>query len=363
MGKRPEGVTEYTWGARKSRKKIILISSAAVVVVAAAVAGFLFFSKGEKPPTNSTNASLGPNMTAGQYLPRKIDGVMAIVDKSNVFPVAIMIENLVSARPQAGLGDANVVYEALAEGGITRFMAIFASGADIKKIGPVRSARPYYLDWAKEYGALYVHIGGSPQAIADIKAKGVFDLNQFYHSPNFYRDSARPAPHNLYTTTRLLAFALRDLKASDTGSYDSWTFKDPENTASLPTDQKTIEIDFSSFSYKVDYTFDREKNIYLRNQAGAPHLDADGKQITARNVIVQYTKTSLADSTGRLTMVTTGEGRALFFRDGSVIQGSWKKDQSGSRTRYVDASGNDIQLNRGTTWVEIVPDDRQVVYK
>ncbi|MFA6908482.1 MAG: DUF3048 domain-containing protein [Patescibacteria group bacterium] len=357
---RPNGVTEYTWGAKRSRKKILLIVSTCLIIIAAGVGGFLYFSKGEDPVSATTGNS---NTAPGQAtVARVIDGVSIPQDRANLFPVGVMIENLVSARPQSGLGDANVVYEALAEGGITRFLALFATGYEVPKIGPVRSARSYYLDWALEYGALYAHIGGSPQALTDIKTKKVFDLNQFAYSQYFWRDTERQRPHNLYTSSAKLALAVRDRKAPEQGNFSSWAFKAEAALASRPAEAKSVEIDFSSFSYKVIYDYNREKNAYMRNQAGQPHVDSEGKQISAKNVIVQYTKATLADGDGRLAMTTVGEGKAIIFRDGVAVQGTWKKTSPEGRTQYLDSSGKPVELIPGTIWVEIVPTDREIVY-
>ena len=139
-----------------------------------------------------------------------------------------MIENMVTSRPQSGLDRANLVYEALAEGGITRFLAVFASGEEIEKIGPVRSARTYYLDWAKELSAAYIHVGGSPEALRLIPQYDILDLNQFYNSPNFWRAKERAAPHNLYTSSELLARAVVSKKWGPTGSFESWELKNKE---------------------------------------------------------------------------------------------------------------------------------------
>lgn len=359
MAKRSNGVKDYTWGAKRSKKKVILIAVSVLIVVGAAVGGFLYFSREE---VSNENGLSGPSMSEADLQMRVIDGVKVPAPRANLFPVAVMIENLVSSRPPSGLVDANVVYEALAEGGITRFMAIYASGYEIDKIGPVRSARPYYLDWAKEYGALYAHIGGSQQALSDIRTYEIFDLNQFFNAQYFWRDNERERPHNLYTSSQNLSLALRDLDAPAAGEYEGWTFKADAEPSSLPTGEKSIEIDFSSFNYKVNYTFDRTKNHYLRNMAGEPHLDTDGRQIVAKNVVVQYVQTSLADGEGRLAMKAVGEGEAVIFRDGEAIEGTWKKESKESRTQYLDSAGEPIELNAGTIWIEIVPSDRNIIY-
>lgn len=290
-----------------------------------------------------------------------IDGVYVPSGQANYYPVAVMVENLVSARPLSGLAKANLVYEALAEGGITRFMVVYAGGLNVPEIGPVRSARSYYLDWAKELNAMYAHIGGSPQALTQIPQYQIFDLNQFHNSAYFWRSKDRPGPHNLYTSSTLLAYALRDKKAASQGDFQPWQYKDDVALDSRPTEAKNIIIDFSSFNYKVEYKYNRESNDYKRYQADQPQLDKDGSEVKAKNVIVQYVKTSLIDKE-RLGMETIGEGDSVVFVDGQAIKGKWKKPTREDRTRFYNDDNQEIQLNAGTTWVEIVPSDRSVVY-
>ncbi|HCJ52103.1 MAG: hypothetical protein A2898_04835 [Candidatus Kerfeldbacteria bacterium RIFCSPLOWO2_01_FULL_48_11] len=355
MPNRTNGVKEYTWGAKRSKGKLIAVL-AIVLIAGATVAGFLFFSREEK--------SAGPtvNVNGEEMIARKIDGVLVPVQRSNLFPVGVMIENLVSSRPPSGLSEANVVYEALAEGGITRFLALYASGYEIPKIGPIRSARLYYLDWVQEYGALYAHVGGSPEALQQIAAREIFDFNQFFNSQYFWRDTDRSAPHNVYTSSEKLTFALRDLEAQSEGGYDSWAFKEDAPQSSRPVEGKTIEIDFSSINYRVSYQYDLTENTYIRSLGGKLHVDSDDRQVKAKNVIVQFVETSLSDGEGRLSMKTTGEGRVLVFRDGAVIEGTWRKDSSDARTEFFDSTNTAIELNAGTIWVEVVPSDREVTY-
>ncbi len=345
----------------KKNKKIVIPVGITVLVAIVVIIGLVVFG-GEKTVTNQNGnvSNLNNSNTNKAQLPRMIDGKMIPSGWENKFPVAVMIENMVTSRPQSGLDRANLVYEALAEGGITRFLAVFASGEEIEKIGPVRSARTYYLDWAKELSAAYIHVGGSPEALRLIPQYDILDLNQFYNSPNFWRAKERAAPHNLYTSSELLARAVVSKKWGPTGSFESWEYKNKEHPSETT---KTLTLNFSSYSYQVEYKYDPETNDYVRYQAGAEHVMENDAVIRTKNVVVQFTKTRLADDENRLAIETIGEGNAKMYFDGNEIVGTWKKPTRESRTRYYDSSGKEIEFNRGTTWVEVLPTDRSVTYQ
>jgi len=357
MSKFSDQLKNWLWGMKKNKKAVITVVIV-VVVIGVAVAGYLVFRSDEQVTISNTAA-----VDSTKQVHRVIDGVMVPISRANFYPVAIQIENLITVRPQAGLASANLVYEALAEGGITRFLAIFASGDQIDKIGPVRSARPYFLDWTAEYEAVYAHCGGSPQALIDINTYNVLSINQIGGDHGYYwRDDTRLAPHNLYSSSELLARALRDKEADEEGDYDSWLFKEEEALSSRPTEAKTITIDFSTYSYEVEYVYDRQQNVYLRSQAGEAHLDEiSEKQIAPKNIVVQYVETRLADES-RLSMATIGEGEALVFFDGKAQEATWKKDDRQDRTKFYDLNDKEIRFNAGTTWIEVVPTDRTVEY-
>lgn len=350
------------WAFKHSRKAKIAVLAVLLIGVATS-AGYVLFAGGKAPEGPSPTIVNQPERNAR----RIIDGVRVPLAQANFFPVGVVIENLVSARPQAGLDRANLVYEALAEGGITRFLAIYASGEEIEKIGPVRSARSYFLDWAKELDLLYVHVGGSPDALRNITAYQVKDLNQFFNSGYFWRDQERlkkgiPSEHTLYTSSELMARALRDTKAPLIGDYEGWSFVDDPPLADRPSEEKKVTINFSTFRYKVDYLYDRQTNTYERRQGEEPHLMENGTGIRVKNIAVQYVPTRLADAEGRLSMTTIGEGPAVVFRNGEVMNATWKKSSRDDRTMFFDDDGRELIFVSGTTWIEIVPDDREVIY-
>lgn len=301
---------------------------------------------------------------------RRIDGVIVdSPDKANFWPYAVMIENLRSVRPQSGLSQAAVVYEALAEGGSTRFLAVFDPSEIVPEIMPVRSARPYYIEWASEYNALYAHAGGSPKALTVIWENPDFkDLEALSRDAKyFWRDATKPAPHNLVTSSEKMNFALYDKELIDTKTqYQSWKFKDDATLEERGQDGKKLEFNFSyGTTYLVGFTYNQERNYYLRENANEPHLDKNtGEQIAVKNVIVQLVEEPVLNGgAGRLDIFVGGEGKAWVLRDGEIIEGIWKKGSRIDRTLFYDMEGNELEFNRGNTWIHIITKTQDVTYE
>ncbi len=279
-------------------------------------------------------------------------------------PFAVVIENHPDARPQSGLSEADLVYEALAEGGITRFLAIFQS-QDVKSIGPVRSARTYFNDWAQEWGAVYVHVGGNIDALnlLDAGVAGISNADQYYNGDYFTRITTRPAPHNVYTSIDKLKALSASHSFSIAKSYTDYIFKD-DAPAQTP-DASKITIDFSMPSFMVQWVYDSSTNTYKRYIAGSAALDNGNKQyIFAKNLIVQRVtaqESHPGDPKLALLMGTHTGGEADVYQDGTVVHGTWK--YLNGKTRYYDSSGKEIALNRGQIWIDVVPPDRTVSAK
>ncbi len=299
---------------------------------------------------------------------RRIDGVYVDKDKADFWPYAVTIENLYSVRPQSGLSQASIVYEALAEGGSTRFVAIFDPSEIIPEIMPVRSARPYYIEWVSEYNALYAHAGGSPKALTVIwENSDFYDLEALSRDAvYFWRDTTKYSPHNLVTSSEKMNYALRDKELGDRqASFDSWTFKDEAELDARGDDGKKLTFNFSYGStYKVDYVYNRENNNYLRFNADEPHLDKNSaEQISVKNVIIQLVEEPvLSGGAGRLDIFVGGEGKGWLFIDGDAIEGTWKKESRTDRTWFYDLDGNEIEFNRGNTWVHVITKTQDVTY-
>lgn len=320
-------------------------------------------------------------------------------------PLAAMIENHADCRPQSGLSRADVVYEAVAEGGITRFLAIFYCGAvggwaKPYDIGPVRSARTYFLDWASEYGdyPLYLHVGGAgkcddPTVYNEAKAlcqieqygwkdKGSWsDLDQFslpYQA--CHREMTRTG-HEVATEHTMFCdsanvweiAANRGLtnETAKTGeewdkNFRSWLFKEEAELGERgePTSPITIYFWSNQPQYDVVWEYNRESNLYKRANGGQEHIDfLTGQPLTAKVVVVQFAKeTTGVDEHKHLLYKTVGEGEALVFQDGKAIQATWEKPSRTSRTIFSDKSGREIRFNRGQIWIEIVPAGNKITY-
>jgi hypothetical protein len=288
--------------------------------------------------------------------PRKLDGVCVEEEKDNLPVYGVMIENSLDAWPQIAVAKANLVYEAIAEGGITRFLVLFDSSQQIAKIGPVRSARTYFLEWAQEYGAVHAHIGGSPEALELAKKRPIYDLDEFFNAATFWRGKDRAAPHNVYTSTDLLNKTVVNKKWEIKPDYQSWQFKS-EAPVDTRGENKTVMIDFESYYYSVKWQYNKEDNDYTRYQAGEVHKDADGSIIKAKNIAVMYSTSYVivGDDKGRRFTQTVGSGKAFVLQDGQMIKGTWKREKLSERTRFYDEKNEEVSFNRGTTWVEVLP--------
>lgn len=274
-------------------------------------------------------------------------------------PLAIMVENQIDSRPQSGLDRADVVYEAVVEAGITRFMAVYANN-DAEVVGPVRSCRHYYVYWASEYNAIYVHCGASPQGYAALDATGLTSLDDYVGTGSFWRSNDRYAPHNLYTGTEQLRNTTTDQGAGWLGGLRFGLYD------AITQDQATTEIKIvHPDDYTIVYTYSDQDKVYLRHMEGYPHVDAySGQQYNPKNVIVQFVEVwrIAGDPEVRVDMALTGQGEAYAFVGGQAIKGSWFKDSLTAPTRYLDEQGNDIVLNPGQTWIQVVPDGGTISY-
>ena len=375
-------------------KKLLYIVIGLILYIISTVSTYAFFSSGAKQqvaqqatvaqPTKSADGSL--SFGAGpKTQPCPLNGVLYTQAQEKWWeghrPLAVMIENEIDARPQSGISFADVTYEAIAEAGITRTMNVFYC-QDAGIIGPVRSARTYFLDYASEYGnyPLYAHVGGANTPgpadalgqIDDYGWGGYNDMNQFAIGfPVYQRDESRQGhpvatEHTMYSTTTKLwdyAKANRNLTNVDkTGQawdtdFVKYSFKN-DAPASSPT-ASSITVPFTGDSdYVVQWTYDKATNAYVRDNGGMPHIDRDtNKQLSVKDIIVLFETRQSADDGYENDLHnlygTIGSGKAEIFMDGTEIRGTWKKTSRTARTQIFDASGNEVQFDRGHMWFEI----------
>ncbi|MEA3450053.1 MAG: DUF3048 domain-containing protein [Patescibacteria group bacterium] len=303
---------------------------------------------------------LGLKDDEANLVSRHIDGVLVQAGEENYYPLGIMIDNHIDARPCLGLSGANLVIEAEAEGSITRYLAFFADNKELAKIGPIRSARPYFIDYARELSALYAHVGGSPEALALMKKDNVLHINEFYNGDYFWRADNNFAPHNVYISSANL-YKYLEKKNLKQGKFFPWIYKDD-----LSKDKRaatsSIKIKFGDEAYNVAWEYDYANNSYLRYLAGEIHREADNQVISAKNVAVVKVKGEIIDELMRLELNTIGTGTAIVCLDGECSEGTWKKNSSTARIRFYNKDNNEFNFNRGTTWIEIVRNGKEIIY-
>lgn len=271
----------------------------------------------------------------------------------------IMIENSPAARPHSGMLKAGIVYEAIAEAGITRFLAIYQqSQPDL--IGPVRSLRPYFVDWLAPYDAAYAHVGGSARSLQQVRSDGYKDIDQFFNPNAYYRSDDRRPPHNMYTTFDRLN-ELNKSKGYTKSTFKGWPRK-PDAPLAEP-DAGQIQVNISRSLYNSSYQWRPEQNDYLRFQGGGKHTDREtGRQLNPEVVIVMKVKQTTVQEDGqRQKIKTNGSGPAFIFQDGRAIKATWRK-QGVKKPLQFFADDKQVQLNIGQTWVTAIPKERSVTW-
>lgn len=317
------------------------------------VVGAVFFSSNSSQYTEKLKIGDKNNAIERCDFRRVVDGV-CLPGKSGTYGplVAVMVENHPAARPQVGLAQASVVYEAQVEGAFSRFMALYPIEMPVEKVGPVRSARPYYLDWVAEWGnPLYMHVGGSPEALQKILKNDIFNANEFYAGSAFWRDSARYAPHNTYTNSGRWNTYSND-HAIPTEHYTGWNFT--TSTGACTTGCiDTVNIRVTT-NFSVDWKYSSSTSQYVRHQENTKHLTEDG-ELVADTIVIQEIKTKVIDYEGRLSLQTIGQGPAVVVYNGQKITGTWKKSARTERTRFYNDQDQEISFKPGKIWIEIVP--------
>ena len=335
---------------KKSKKKIIIIVAAILLVIGigAALGYFFVFPKFNNNGENVEEA----NQEDGA-LNVAIEEKQVQIFKGNDRPIAVMIDNHSDAWPQAGLNKAYMVYEIIVEGGETRLMALF-KGQDVEKIGPVRSSRHYFLDYAMENDAIYAHYGWSPQAESDIGTYKINNINGIIESSStFWRVKDKAAPHNAetrkYRTTS-------DEKSVLNYTTDEVNLEDGE-------DAITVTIPHSQLQ-TVKYQYDEDTKTYKRFARGKAQTDWETKNpITTKNIIIEFCDSyTLSDSEnkGRQGLYNIGTFDGYYITNGKAIKIKCTKSSRSEKTEYKDLDGNEIKVNDGNTFVNICPKNAKV---
>lgn len=326
-----------------------------VLVAGLVVAVLLSGCKGAAPAANREGSTDPKTPPAGRPEPEiPLSPITGLRMGNPGHAVAVSIDNLYPARPQSGLAQADIIYEVLAEGPVTRYLAIYLSEAP-KTAGPIRSVRPYIALLAKEWDAVLAHCGGSDDGLRAIKEYGVVSANDMTHGGLYRRDSSREMPHNLYgdvETLRKVAEGAFDLPEK------RYEFRDWAETPLAG-----LEVRYGK-TYAVRYAYaGAEYERTVLDGSREPFVQADrdsGDTCAVSNVIVQFAKTRVLDKELRVAIDLIGEGKAVYLLGGRYLEGTWRKASVGEPTWFYTAEGNKIALTPGQTWVQVVPEGTQV---
>jgi hypothetical protein len=358
-------------------------------VAGALLVGLLAGACGSNPPSQPANASLPTPVPSGApseaslppspsleptptpeptpiMVAAPLTGLPVTPAQARRHPIAVMVDDLSAARPQSGFSSASVVWQAPAEGGIPRYMMIFGE-TQPTDVGPVRSARYYYIAWAAEWKAVYAHAGGSPQALTTLRAKGngqlVYNADEFRWSGSFRRIRTRYSPHNLYTTGKQLDSLAKRLGAKADNYQPAWQFAPDASIETRPVGGK---ISFAYATSAIRYDYDRATNTYLRTVSveGKQKDAATKKRVAPKNVVVMLMSFGpLNDGNPkkhRLEAKVIGSGVAWIATNGKTIKGTWRKKSLTTPTRFYNSAGVEVTLTAGQTFVNVMPSGTSV---
>ena len=340
----------------KGGVKILVAILVILVIVAGGVLAYkIVKEKEEAEPVANENETLVAEVEEEKTVQ---------IFKGNDRPFAVMIDNHEDAWPQAGLQEAYMVYEIIVEGGETRLMALF-KGANLEKIGPVRSARHYFIDYAMENDAIYVHFGQSPQAQSDIKKYSINDINGIAEDgTTFWRVKDKYAPHNAVTSTEKLLKSAQNKKYRTTSDETS-VLNYVTDEVNLDNGEPATEIIIPHSQLQdVEYYYDEENKVYERYARQEEQVDWDTeKPLTVKNIIITYCDNytlSDTENKGRQGLKNIGTFDGYYITNGKAIPIKCIKEARDEKTIYQDLEGNVINVNDGNTFVHICPTDRKV---
>ena len=353
-------------------KKTIVIILVIVLLIAVGAGLFFMYTNNSKKETAKSSETTSPEENTEVVEEEPAKPVIQIFN-GDARPMAFMIDNNTNAQPQSALNSAYMVYEIIVEGGETRLMALF-KGATIDQVGPIRSARHYFLDYAMENDALYAHLGYSPQAERDFSIYGINNISgQAYDTGKartetslFWRGTHKKAPHNAYTNTNAILKVAADKGYATTSTKESvlnYTTDEVILEAENSIVANTITIPYAT-RHTVQYTYDATTQRYTRNSKGKLMSDElTGEAVTTKNIIITFAKNYTlndGENKGRQDVITTGELDGYYITNGKTIPIKCVKPTRRDQTTYQDLEGNEIQVNDGNTWVNICPIDAAV---
>lgn len=356
------------------KNKIITIALAVLFLSVAAIGIYFTFKSETNKKTNNK-----PKEPPKEQEKVEIKKLTIFDEDSNERPIAVMIDNNVGNNSHSGLQESYLNYEIIVEGGLTRIMAIYKD-KDISLIGPVRSSRHYFLDYALESDCIYTHFGWSPYAQKDVKALGVNNINGLYDSKPFWRVDYLYAPHNVFTSTsKLYEYSTEKNYSIKTDNWQLLNYDTEEVLLNKFTEKQTIinpetgkeetvekTDDNLLLAQKINMTYSRSQNrnyvydqinkVYLRYMNNAPHTDATTQQqLNYKNIIIQRVNNHQLDSEGRQDLDTVGTGDGFYITNGYSLPIKWEKSTRSSKTKYTYLNGKELILNDGNTFIQIVP--------
>lgn len=288
-------------------------------------------------------------------IPSPLSGLYVAEDQLDRRPVVVMFDNHPRARWQAGLSQAEIVYEFLVEAPYTRYMGVFLVN-EPESLGPIRSSRPYFVTALLEYDPLYVRVGGSQQAKADIGQLKIADIDALSSSNKVFwkkKDLGKRPPHNTYSSMEAIRRTQEERNYRMLGEFEGFKFH--EDDEDLEGD-KALEVDINYFKdNKTSYIYEPGEKVYYRYKDGKEHIDElDGSPIIAKNIIIQEAPTRIIDKEGRLAIDLIGEGRGKYISNGKAININWTKESRQDKTRFYSGDGEELVFNPGITWIQVV---------
>ena len=363
---------------KKGKRKLWLWIGIIIIVLIAIIAlTIILWPKKEDSSSNNDQSKETEDKTEPEQIQKKL----TIVDEdSNERPIAIMIDNNVGNTSHQGLQNSYLNYELIVEGGLTRIMAIFKD-QDLTSIGPVRSSRHSFLDYALESDCIYVHYGWSPYAQNDIQALNVDNINGLYDSEPFWRTTTLAAPHNVFTSIeKIYAYAQSKSYPITTTNWKLLNYNPESVNLNEPIGQEEVIDEATGKTTKKDitnpelllansvsipysyyqtrsYTYDASRQVYLRFMNGNPHLDSSTQQqLYYKNIIIEKVVNHILDSEGRQDLDTVGTGTGYYIANGYALPITWTKESRNAKTKYTYSDGKEIEVNDGNTFIQIVPE-------